>query len=78
MKDTIEHCWEHTKIIPGKTQGQTTHDNTPVLSQAQPKSPQKDIQASKIILEFAMSDMGLPQVEAKLEAYLGTRYRDSD
>ncbi|KIJ52173.1 hypothetical protein M422DRAFT_243772 [Sphaerobolus stellatus SS14] len=78
MEDTIEHCWEHTKIIPGKTQGQTTHDNTPVLSQVQPKSPQKDIQAWKIILEFATSDMGSPQAEAKLEAYLGTWYRDAD
>jgi len=77
--DTIAHCWRHTKILPSSA-GAIRLVTTPQAPAAKSTTgnPQHDLKAWEIILEFATSDMGLPQAEAKLQAHLGTRFKDGD
>jgi len=78
---TIAHCWNHTKIQPSSTpidSGSTpvSSTTTSASSYSPSGSPQYDPKAWAIVQEFATSEMGLPQAEAKLESYLGTCYKE--
>ncbi|KIJ39132.1 hypothetical protein M422DRAFT_258011 [Sphaerobolus stellatus SS14] len=75
---TVAHCWNHTQILPS-----TSHNPVPVVVpgtssnlKAYPQTPQQDPQAWMILHNFATSNMGLPEAEEKLQAYLGSRYDD--
>jgi hypothetical protein len=70
---TIKNCWEHTEIQPLQTtnaHSSTTATRIPVLA---------DKNAWDILHEYAVSDdITMPQAEAMMKAYLGSRYTFSE
>ncbi|KAF9220059.1 DDE-domain-containing protein, partial [Gyrodon lividus] len=65
MPETIRNCWNHTHIQPLPSSSQSTSSHTDPL-------------AWKIIYEFAMTDLSLPNAEIYLQAHLGNRFIDAD
>ncbi|KAF9220550.1 hypothetical protein BS17DRAFT_759531 [Gyrodon lividus] len=65
MPETIRNCWNHTRIQPLPSSSLST-------------TPHADPLAWKIIYEFAMTDLSLPNAEIHLQAHLGNRFIDAD
>jgi hypothetical protein len=63
--ETIEHCWDHTKI-----HGKTT---LPATSVSQPSLAEK---GWDIVRQFATTDMSLPEAEQSLQALYRESYDD--
>ncbi|KAF9220181.1 hypothetical protein BS17DRAFT_759942 [Gyrodon lividus] len=65
MPETIRNCWNHT--LPCQ------------LALIIPSTtPHADPLAWKIIYEFAMTDLSLPNAEIRLQAHLGNHFIDAD
>ncbi|KAG1726198.1 uncharacterized protein EDB91DRAFT_1086867 [Suillus paluster] len=66
---TIKHCWDHTQIQPDPS----------TLSQAPSNPlPHADLDAWRVIRDFATTEMSLPEAEKRVEKILGTRYADTN
>ncbi|KIJ46291.1 hypothetical protein M422DRAFT_46281 [Sphaerobolus stellatus SS14] len=76
--DTIAHCRKHTLILPTENPilAVTTPSNS--LSNFEIIPTVKDLSTWKILQDFATTEMGLPEAEAKLQACLGSRYNHGD
>ncbi|KAG1735299.1 uncharacterized protein EDB91DRAFT_1025664, partial [Suillus paluster] len=63
--ETMEHCWDHTKIQLDST------------ASADPQ-PHTDPVVWKTLQKFATMEMSLPNAESDLQAHLGNCFVDSD
>lgn len=84
--ETIQHCWNHTKIIqPFVYQIKllwhtlTFNFRSTVEQSQEDVAPHSDAGAWDILRQFAGSTtITLPEAEEKLKNYLGTRFKDKD
>ncbi|KIJ43444.1 hypothetical protein M422DRAFT_122217, partial [Sphaerobolus stellatus SS14] len=75
----MAQCWKHTLILPSTTlpnpSPQSASQTEPVFNFL---PAIQDPKAWEIMMRFAMTKMGLPEVEAELQGYLHSHYKDTD